>query len=203
MKRFINADGILGANEDILSYNLYAYVSNNPINMMDPTGNWKLPSIKSIGKAIIDTRKKIVNTVKNFRKSIVNNFVAEVGAGAGLKGHINFFGLTFIDMGTSKDTTYTKKNGETTKTIKETGGIGVAGFGIYNDYSIPYENKLKCSGISLKQCNISVKEEGFNLPFVELNTLGDTFVGIELDLHFIIGGHIKIGWDTGNVFGDD
>ena len=42
--RYINADSIFGANEDILSYNLYAYVSNNPINNSDPTGNWKLPN---------------------------------------------------------------------------------------------------------------------------------------------------------------
>ena len=28
----MNADGIVGANEDFLAYNLYLYVSNNPIN---------------------------------------------------------------------------------------------------------------------------------------------------------------------------
>ena len=38
MGRFINADGIIGANQDLLGYNLYAYVSNNPIASYDPTG---------------------------------------------------------------------------------------------------------------------------------------------------------------------
>lgn len=36
--RFINADGIIGANEDILGYNLYAYCGNNPIIQKDDSG---------------------------------------------------------------------------------------------------------------------------------------------------------------------
>jgi len=40
--RFINADGALGANKDLLAYNLYAYCSNNPVNFSDPSGNAKI-----------------------------------------------------------------------------------------------------------------------------------------------------------------
>jgi len=36
--RFISADSILGANGDILEYNLYIYCSNNPIVYSDPSG---------------------------------------------------------------------------------------------------------------------------------------------------------------------
>ena len=38
--RFISPDdpSLLGANGDLLSYNLYAYCSNNPVNYSDPTG---------------------------------------------------------------------------------------------------------------------------------------------------------------------
>ena len=35
---FINADGIIGANDDILSSNMYPYVSNNPVNLSDEIG---------------------------------------------------------------------------------------------------------------------------------------------------------------------
>ncbi len=34
----MNADGVLGANQDLLSYNLFAYCSNNPVNNSDSSG---------------------------------------------------------------------------------------------------------------------------------------------------------------------
>lgn len=40
--RFINADEVLGANKDLLAYNLYACCSNNPVNFSDPSGNAKV-----------------------------------------------------------------------------------------------------------------------------------------------------------------
>ena len=36
--RFVNADGILGVNNDMSTYNLFAYCSNNPVNRFDPSG---------------------------------------------------------------------------------------------------------------------------------------------------------------------
>ena len=38
--RFLNADGILGANKDVSKYNLFAYCGNNPVIGIDPTGLW-------------------------------------------------------------------------------------------------------------------------------------------------------------------
>ena len=39
VKRFISPDspGYLGANGDLLSFNLYAYCSNNPVMYIDPS----------------------------------------------------------------------------------------------------------------------------------------------------------------------
>ncbi|MBM7872297.1 RHS repeat-associated protein, partial [Clostridium pascui] len=38
MGRFINADGLIGSPGELLSYNMFAYCSNNPVNMEDPSG---------------------------------------------------------------------------------------------------------------------------------------------------------------------
>ena len=36
--RFLNADGYINANSDLIGYNMYAYCSNNPVMYTDPTG---------------------------------------------------------------------------------------------------------------------------------------------------------------------
>ena len=41
--RFLNADGILGANGDMTAYNMYAYCSNNSVNLSDPSGLTPIP----------------------------------------------------------------------------------------------------------------------------------------------------------------
>jgi len=43
--RFLNADGIIGANKDILGYNLFAYTSNDFINKVDSNGNLAISTI--------------------------------------------------------------------------------------------------------------------------------------------------------------
>ncbi len=40
--RFINADGIIGANGGLQGYNLFAYCNNNPVMGYDPYGTWTL-----------------------------------------------------------------------------------------------------------------------------------------------------------------
>ncbi|QVK19577.1 RHS repeat-associated core domain-containing protein [Mycoplasmatota bacterium] len=38
--RFINADGLIGETGDILGHNMYAYTQNNPVMMVDPSGEF-------------------------------------------------------------------------------------------------------------------------------------------------------------------
>ncbi len=64
--RFVNSDKLLGANANILSYNLYLYVSNNPINNCDPEGLGILKIIKAGVKAVVGVVKSVVNLVQSW-----------------------------------------------------------------------------------------------------------------------------------------
>ncbi len=73
--RFLNIDSLVCANQDILSYNLYAYCSNNPINFSDPDG-------QSLFKKIGNAFKKAGKFVKNIGKTVqkqVDKFLKWVG----------------------------------------------------------------------------------------------------------------------------
>lgn len=68
--RFINADSILGANQDVLGYNIFSYCSNSPINFYDSTGKGKLLNkIKSKAKEFLKSFVSEYNSV-NSEKSI-------------------------------------------------------------------------------------------------------------------------------------
>ena len=43
--RFINADGYITTGQGVMSYNMFAYCLNNPVNMSDPTGQFSIVSL--------------------------------------------------------------------------------------------------------------------------------------------------------------
>lgn len=56
--RFLNADGIIGANGGVLGYNMFAYCSNNPVCKIDTTGyswfNNIIDDVLSVVKKVLD-----------------------------------------------------------------------------------------------------------------------------------------------------
>ena len=63
--RFLNADDIanLGADGSILSYNLFAYCLNNPVNRFDVDGNWSLPNWAKVVIGAVATVAAVAITV--------------------------------------------------------------------------------------------------------------------------------------------
>ena len=51
--RFLNADRVIGTNENILSYNVYSYCNNNPIVYFDVEGQTAASAILKFGQAIL------------------------------------------------------------------------------------------------------------------------------------------------------
>ena len=85
--RFINADGIVGANGGVLGYNMFAYCNNNPVMGYDPSGEgWFSDIFKKIGNWIDDHKEQILSTVATVAVAVVT--VAAVVATAGAAGAV-------------------------------------------------------------------------------------------------------------------
>lgn len=64
-RRFINADGIINAEQSIDGYNFYSYVSNDPINNFDVDGNFSFKNaIKKVKNVVVNVAKKVEKILK-------------------------------------------------------------------------------------------------------------------------------------------
>lgn len=102
-KRFINADTIICANQDLTSLNLYTYVSNNPIMFSDYTGHGLKSNLKKFVKKAVKTIKKVVKTVaKKIKQTVSNIFSYKVGASGNISTKkYGFSGTISVSTGAS------------------------------------------------------------------------------------------------------
>ncbi len=125
--RFINTDAVLGINEDILSYNLYAYVSNNPIMFRDDSGYGIGSFVKKLVKkitSIFSKKKKPKKKVTTSKTKKVNNSVSvskaksHPGGGSSGPNHLPTVGKPNSVVENSKgDTRYYGPDGRATKDV--------------------------------------------------------------------------------------
>ena len=96
--RFLNADGTIAANEDVISHNLFAYVSNNPINKLDSDGNFAISlgiaigGLLLLGVASYYGAKAISEWVTYTVSDIVSNIKAQTITQTKLKEKIDLSG---------------------------------------------------------------------------------------------------------------
>ena len=112
--RFINADGYTSTSQNIVSYNMYTYCGNDPINAIDPSGH--IPNravMMTDGSTISDysrawankalteleerrkqeQREKIKEKIVGVGKAFWNSLDCYVGAGQGVYGEIDVLGF--------------------------------------------------------------------------------------------------------------
>ena len=96
--RFLNADGTIAANEDVISHNLFAYGSNNPINKLDSDGNFAISlgiaigGLLLLGVASYYGAKAISEWVTYTVSDIVSNIKAQTITQTKLKEKIDLSG---------------------------------------------------------------------------------------------------------------
>ena len=105
--RFLNADGYVNANGDIIGYNMYAYCSNNPIMGTDPSGEGWLGAL--VGGAcgavvggvfgFLSAATSGSNLAAGFTTGLVNGAICGA-VGGSIAEDIATFGLSSIGTAT-------------------------------------------------------------------------------------------------------
>ncbi len=208
INRFISPDLIIGSNQDILSYNLYAYVGNNPVNNGDKDGlkkkkktssnkKKKSISIQSVIVGVLITAFLISNkksqikgkiyggfakTIDNISNAINNAFYVDIGGGFGYKSGNNNIGALI-----TKTTGYEISNQELKPYTSTSYGGNIKEFGInreirnYDNTNNPMTlpTEIYNSSNTAKTTTVSITKS-----FIEIskNEVDDNlFVGLSVD----------------------
>ena len=174
--RFINIDGVLGSNQDTLSYNLYLYASNNPLNLLDHTGN----------KAFSFIAEKIVgfldNTIKALKKALLQlplpDYTTEINEI--LVKNTTEAKIISESLTAPNSLSYfyekEKKHGPWDYKEKENWN---------RDFSVPYTEVFKWNG------KVMTPEDFGNIHYGFVGTA----MGYSPELLFMGGGYAKCDWD--------
>lgn len=160
-------------------------------------------------KAKSSSNKNVVTSVKNdsskksnssgSNKKSGTNFVAEFGVGVG--GSVN---IDSVGIGVYQDKTYGYSSQDGTySNISGSGSIGIGiiggGYSYTHEYPFdedepgwkhtPYDTQV------IPHCDRTENNWDFNFLIFSFSDDGHGFVGLDTDLHLMIGGHIKFGFE--------
>ena len=204
--RFLSIDDYIGSFGTINGLNLFQYGFNNPVNYTDDEGSWP-KWIKKLGKLAKKVWNKFVEICNDSLTTLKNAFVFDHGVGVGLGGSAQI-GPIKGQISTYKDiNTLTINNGNINSNDSASFSSGInlkspktsVGLGLdvtekmhynYNPFSLP--NKM----LENPNSSISIlKGLGFEKYGSYEWDNESVFIGIALEFHFIIGGHVKIGFN--------
>ena len=80
--RFINADGLITTGQGLMSYNMFAYCLDNPVNRVDPNGTipaWAKDMLRSLKQFLEETKEEM----KDAEGTVGGGFNGSFGAGVG------------------------------------------------------------------------------------------------------------------------
>ena len=208
--RFLNSDNIIVTNDGKLGYNLYSYANNDPINNYDDDGQIigliiNLFSKKKKAKKT-ETKKVTAKKTETKKPKLVVEGGVGFGFGIGLGQVANI--EAYHDMTSGYDGGEKYSGSSMSASAKVNIGKAKAGVGVsvdhkdHNDYdgddvvthSNPFNpvwNVIKCEDTTISTL-FGVTQNNIG-PQSNLNNESDDFIGIDASVHFVIGGHIKIG----------
>lgn len=163
--RFLNADGIIGANQDIFGYNLYAYCSNNPIMFSDINGNgffkWLGKQAKKVVKSLYDGAKKIISNLISVEVSHTSTVSTKKGGTLVNVETGNSTSVTTTRIGSSNSLIKLKVNINDDNVFESTVGIGAEGNKLKADVSI---------GLTTSELEVGVKTSDTNATSFKMGT---------------------------------
>ena len=223
--RFINCDGYLGVSGDILGYNLYLYVSNNPINNSDDTGRflkkvWNsikkkasqvakkvTKAVKNITKTVSSAVKKVTNKVKEIYTSLKESFVfeAEVGLGVGLNASIGSL-QAGVEISQTMGYSYSANNSSTYTASSAGVDAGTKKYKIGLSFDLRHYDEGNTNPMTMPWevwnddstiRDVTIGWKNSQYIGAEVNSSGGYFIGISLGAFLGVGGKIKIGFNIG------
>ena len=202
--RFISADTILGANQDIIGYNLFAYCSFNPVNKIDTNG---FRAEMSAGIPKQNKQKRGIGTllkanlmfsckyVEAFTKSIKIRVGAGIGMGA--KAKINLSGVD-MELSACFSSTDSISISDLKLDVLNTAGLNV-GVSLSNldflSYSKGYEHSFfddKCT------CNFFTDPiaNRYKCPAsTAIKPNSSMEMGFSVGAYFMVGGELSVALD--------
>ena len=213
--RFLNADQIVCSNYDVISFNLYLYVSNNFINykdyigkgipdfllhLLDPLGTLLNGIPRPTTSQISSIGQSMISIATSMMEAVTNSLVTEVGIGAGMSESASMNGSSFVEYGVYQDATIGTKGRRPYSNVSGNAGISLFGYGIAKEYTHPYPFDFNETGFRheindfqvIPNCPMTTHEFSINIPFMSVSE-NKIFIGIDKSWHFGFGGHIKVG----------